>query len=73
MINISPCGKRPIFCGKKRTNYNNCVKEIYNNNNEAIVFSQGKLQRFLCENKTGLIYTGIGLSILMFLILKQKR
>lgn len=58
-IDYSACGKRPIFCGKKRNEYNECMKQIANENNMGLVFTPPTaFKKFVCENKTPLIISG---------------
>jgi hypothetical protein len=72
-IDYSACGKRPIFCGKKRDEYNKCIQEIANENNMGLVFSTTPFKKFVCDNKTPLIISGAILTAgIVYFITRKK-
>lgn len=71
-VDYSKCGKKPIFCGKKRNEYNECLRNIANINNVGLVFTTTPFKRFVCDNKTPLLISGAILTVGIIYFLTKK-
>lgn len=64
------CGKRPFFIGRRRNEWQECVKNQKRLSAKNPVFLRNKEENFFSKNKSWLLPVGIGAAI--FVIYKMK-